>query len=80
MIEMKSPFLVCEHAIEFVGPSDVRGAALGGGTVVRHAEVQGLVAFRGRGDGVDVHHALGAPPVCWTKQMGPILAAKAKGK
>ena len=49
--------LVGEHPVEFVGASDVRGAALGRRAVIRHAEVQRFVALGGGGDGVDVHHA-----------------------
>mmetsp|Transcript_70025 Transcript_70025/g.114953 ORF Transcript_70025/g.114953 Transcript_70025/m.114953 type:complete len:307 (-) Transcript_70025:7-927(-) len=51
--------LVGEHPVEFVGASDVRGAALGRRAVICHAEVQRFVALGGGGDGVDVHHAHG---------------------
>src|SRR3546814_3569561 len=53
--------VIGQHAVHLVGAADDRGARLGRSGVVGDAEVQALVARRGRGDGVPVGHAQGRP-------------------
>ena len=60
-----SALLVGQHSIKFVGSSDIGGTALGGGAVIRHAEVQGFIAFRSCCNLMHIHHACHPRLVGW---------------
>ena len=60
-----SALLVGQHSIKFVRSSDIGGTALGGGAVVRHAEVQGFIAFRSCCNLMHIHHACHPRLVGW---------------
>mmetsp|Transcript_16687 Transcript_16687/g.22992 ORF Transcript_16687/g.22992 Transcript_16687/m.22992 type:complete len:238 (-) Transcript_16687:488-1201(-) len=48
---------VRQHTVLCVGAANARGACLGGGRIIRHTEVQRLVALGGASDGIHVRHA-----------------------